>query len=84
MKKVVYPEVLLIPLLGFDKRKYRIGYGGGYYDRYLENISKKKQILSIGIAFDFQQINKIPETKFDKKLDLIITDKRNFIWKYFF
>ena len=73
--KIVYPDVLLVPIVAFDKNKYRIGYGGGYYDRYLEKIKKKKKILSIGFAFSFQQINKVPINKYDKKLDLILTEK---------
>ena len=73
--KIVLPDVLLVPLVAFDKRKYRIGYGGGFYDRYIQKIKYKKKFLSIGLAFSFQQINKVPNNKFDKKLDLILTDK---------
>ena len=61
--------------MAFDKKLYRLGYGGGYYDRYLEKINKKKNFLSIGLAFSFQNINKIPREIFDKKLDLIITER---------
>ena len=74
-KKILYPDYILVPLVAFDKKLYRLGYGGGYYDRYLEKINKKKNFLSIGLAFSFQNINKIPREIFDKKLDLIITER---------
>ena len=71
----VIPDVILVPLVAFDKRLYRIGYGGGYYDRYIEKFSNKKNILKIGIAHSCQKINKVTINKFDKKLDIIITEK---------
>ncbi len=74
IKKVI-PEIILVPLVAFDKRLYRIGYGGGYYDRYFEKFEDKKNILKIGIAHSCQKINKVPTNKFDKKLDIIITEK---------
>ena len=67
--------IAAVPLVAYDKYNFRLGYGGGYYDRYLEKIKKKKKILSIGFAFSFQQINKVPINKYDKKLDLILTEK---------
>ena len=72
--KFVLPDVLLVPLVAFDKDKYRIGYGGGYYDRYLAKVQKKKKLLTIGFAFSFQQIRKVHRNKFDRKLDFIITE----------
>ena len=77
-KKKVYPEILLIPLVAFDNELNRLGYGGGYYDRYISNLSNKKNIIKIGFGFSFQKINKLPINKYDKKLDYIITEK-NFI-----
>ena len=73
--KKVIPDIVFLPLVAFDKRLYRIGYGGGYYDRYIEKVSNKKKILKIGIALSYQKINKVPENKYDKKLDMIITEK---------
>ena len=58
----------------FDKFKYRLGYGGGYYDRYIYKISKLKKIITIGLAFSFQEINKLPKNNYDKKLDFILTE----------
>jgi len=75
LKKLKYPDIILIPLLAFDERLHRLGYGGGYYDRYIEKISKKKSSVKIGLAFSFQKINNVPTTKYDKKLDYIVTEK---------
>ncbi len=75
MEKKVYPDVLIVPLVGFDKNNFRLGYGGGFYDRYIKKISNKKKVLTVGFGFSFQEINKIPINKFDQKLDIILTDK---------
>jgi len=75
-KKKIYPDILMIPLVAFDVNLNRLGYGGGYYDRYLSKISKKKKIIKIGIAYSFQKIKKIPISNYDIKLDYIITEKK--------
>ena len=74
-RKVVHPDILLIPLVAFDNNLNRLGYGGGYYDRIIESLKKKKRIITIGLAFDFQEFNSLPISKFDQKLDYIITNK---------
>ena len=74
-KKLIYPDILLVPLVAFDKNLNRLGYGGGYYDRVIDKLSKKKNILKIGLALSVQKINNVPVTKYDKKLDYIVTDK---------
>jgi len=74
-KKIVYPDVLLIPLVAFDKNLNRLGYGGGYYDRLIEELSKKKNIIKIGLAFSIQKIDKVPINLYDQKLDYIVTNK---------
>ena len=71
----VCPDLLLVPCVAFDKLGYRIGYGGGYYDRIIEFLKKKKKIITIGLAFDFQKFNSLPISKFDQKLDYIVTNK---------
>ena len=76
--KIEYPNILLIPLVAFDKYFNRLGYGGGFYDRYLERVSKKEKILKIGLAFSFQKIKKIPLNKYDMKLDFVITGRKKF------
>jgi len=74
-KNIVYPDVLLIPLVAFDKNLNRLGYGGGYYDRLIEKLSKKKKIIKIGLAFSIQEIDKVPINVNDQKLDYIVTNK---------
>ena len=73
-KKKVYPDVILVPLVAFNKYKFRLGYGGGYYDRYIQKIKKIKKILTIGMAFSFQEVRKLPINEHDKKLDYIFTE----------
>ena len=73
---VKYPDVLLVPIVAFDKNFNRIGYGGGFYDRYIKKIRKqKKKVLTIGFAYSFQKVKKIPTNNYDIKLDFIITNK---------
>ena len=72
---LIYPDVILIPLVAFDKKLNRLGYGGGYYDRLIKKISDKKNFLKIGLGLSVQKYNNIPINKYDKKLDFIITDK---------
>jgi 5-formyltetrahydrofolate cyclo-ligase len=74
-KNIVYPDVLLIPLVAFDKNLNRLGYGGGYYDRLIKKLSKKKNIIKIGLAFSVQEIDKVPINMYDQKLDFIVTNK---------
>ena len=74
-KNIVYPDILLIPLVAFDKNLNRLGYGGGYYDRLIKKLSKKKKIMKIGLAFSVQKIDKVPINIYDQKLDYIVTNK---------
>ena len=74
--KILNPDIVLVPLLAFDTKKNRLGYGKGFYDRYLRNIKKiYPKILSIGVAFSFQKHHNIPTTNKDFKLEYIITEK---------
>ena len=72
--KILYPNILLIPLVAFDKHLNRIGYGGGFYDRYLKKLKKSKKIITIGLAYPFQKVKKIPTDKYDIRLDFILTN----------
>ena len=72
--KVIYPNILLVPLVAFDKNFNRVGYGGGFYDRYIKKIKKNKKIITIGLAYSFQKIKKVPINSNDTKLDFIITN----------
>jgi 5-formyltetrahydrofolate cyclo-ligase len=74
-KNIVYPDVLLVPLVAFDKNLNRLGYGGGYYDRLIAKFFKKKKIIKIGLALSVQKIDKVPINVYDQKLDYIVTDK---------
>jgi 5-formyltetrahydrofolate cyclo-ligase len=73
--KIFYPDILLVPLVGYDNDLNRLGYGGGFYDRYIEKIEKIKKVIKIGIAFSCQKIKNVPLNQYDKKLDFIITEK---------
>ena len=75
--KVIYPDILLVPLVAYDKNLNRIGYGGGFYDRYFEKLKKIKKIITIGLAYSYQKVKKVPINNRDIKLDFIITEKKN-------
>jgi len=76
LNKNIIPDVILVPLVAFDNYLNRIGYGKGYYDRSLKKISKiKKKSIFLGIAYSFQNCQKIPTNKYDYKLDYIFTEK---------
>jgi len=66
------PNFMLVPMLAFDKHNYRLGYGKGFYDRYLK---KFKNIVTVGVAFSFQRHHKLPRDKNDVKLNYILTEK---------
>ena len=72
---VKYPNILLVPLVAYDDNFNRIGYGGGFYDRYIKKIKKRKKIITIGLAYSFQKVKKIPTNKHDIKLDYILNEK---------
>ena len=72
---LVYPDILFVPLVAFDKNLNRLGYGGGYYDRLIIKLSKKKNFLKIGLAFSTQEIEKVPTNEYDQKLDYIVTER---------
>lgn len=66
-------DLVIVPAIVFAKNGHRIGYGYGYYDRFLKTI--KKEIVKVGLAFDFQLIDEIPEEKHDVPLNIIVTEK---------
>ena len=75
IKNIIYPDVLLVPLVAFDKNLNRLGYGGGYYDRLIAKLSKKKKIIKIGLALSYQEVDKVPINMYDQRLDYIVTNK---------
>jgi 5-formyltetrahydrofolate cyclo-ligase len=70
----LYPDILIVPLLAFDRRGYRLGYGGGYYDRTIARLRTMKPVTAVGIAFSAQQIEDVPITPRDERLDLVLTE----------
>lgn len=69
------PDVLLVPVLGFDRMGRRLGQGGGFYDRTLAALRARKTILAIGLAYAAQELPEVPVEAHDQKLDLIVTEK---------
>jgi 5-formyltetrahydrofolate cyclo-ligase len=70
----VEPEVLIVPLLAFDAGGFRLGYGGGFYDRTLEGLRAKGPVIAIGFAFADQEIPQVPIEETDQRLDMIVTE----------
>ena len=80
IKNIVMPEILIVPMLLFDRQLYRLGYGGGYYDKAICKLKKKfdkegKKFISIGLAYSEQETLSIPYENHDQRLDFIITEK---------
>ncbi len=75
--ELLIPDLLFVPCLAYDTLGYRLGYGGGYYDKtfdFLRNNNKK--FISVGYAFDDQKVPEVPKDKFDIRLDYVITEKK--------
>ena len=72
----IIPDVIFVPMVGFDKNLNRLGYGKGYYDRSISKLRKLKKIFVIGLAYDNQIIQNIPTENHDEKMDIIITEKK--------
>jgi len=70
----VVPTILLVPLLAFDRTGYRLGYGGGFYDRTLELLRKQKPIRAIGLAFSGQEVEAVPHDALDQPLDAVLCE----------
>ena len=69
------PDVIIVPIVAFDRKLNRIGYGGGYYDTTIAILRKTTPIIAIGVAFSCQEVKEIITEPFDQKLDIIITEK---------
>ena len=77
LSKEFFPEIILTPCLAFDENGFRLGYGGGYYDKTFSYLKKiKHKFISIAVAFDDQKINKVIHDKYDQKIDYILTEKK--------
>jgi 5-formyltetrahydrofolate cyclo-ligase len=69
------PDILLVPLLAFDRTGHRIGYGAGYYDMTIARLRAIKPVTAIGVAFAAQEVAKVPATERDARLDLVLTER---------
>lgn len=70
---VLEPDVVLVPLLAFDLEGYRLGYGGGFYDRTLERLRAIKPAIAVGIAYDELKVDAVPHQGYDERLDWVLT-----------
>jgi 5-formyltetrahydrofolate cyclo-ligase len=71
----VFPDILLVPLLAFDRSGHRIGYGAGYYDMTITALRARKSVAAVGIAFAAQEVAQVPSTPRDARLDLVLTER---------
>ncbi len=71
----VDPDILIVPLAGFDRRGHRIGYGAGYYDMTIGRLRSLKPVVAVGIAYAAQEFPKVPVTPRDERLDLVLTER---------
>ena len=75
--EILIPELLFVPCLAYDNFGFRLGYGGGYYDRTFNHLKKNnRKFFSVGYAFEEQKVLEVPKDKFDIKLDYVITEKK--------
>ena len=72
-RPVLEPDVVLVPLLAFDTQGYRLGYGGGFYDRTLASLRARKSIIAVGIGYDELRIDAVPHLDYDQRLDWVQT-----------
>lgn len=72
--QTVQPDVVLLPLLGFDASGMRLGRGGGYYDRTLASLRARRDIIACGVAFHMQMVDKCPSAPHDQALDAVMTE----------
>lgn len=72
-RPLVEPDLVLGPLLAFDAQGYRLGYGGGFYDRTLARLRALKPVIAVGLAFDEQRVDAVPHADYDERLDWVLT-----------
>ena len=70
----IEPQVIISPLLAFDARGYRLGYGGGFYDRTVQALRMRHKVAVIGFAFAAQEVEEVPIDEHDERLDAIVTE----------
>ena len=74
----VLPDVLLVPMLAFDRQGYRLGYGGGFYDRTLEKLRAFRRVWAVGVAYAAQEVEAVPRGDHDAPLDYVMTEQETF------
>lgn len=72
---IVEPDIVLLPMLAFSRDGYRLGYGGGFYDRTLQKLRAKKKIFACGLAYAAQEVPRVPMDQYDQKLDGVLTER---------
>ncbi len=72
-KAALEPDILIVPLLAFDRRGWRLGYGGGFYDRTLKGLRARKAVVAVGLAHDEQEVDAVPHLDYDQRLDWVLT-----------
>lgn len=77
----VFPDILIVPLVAFDRTGYRLGYGAGYYDMTIARLRAMKPVVAIGIAFAAQEVTDLPKTPRDEKLDFMLTEREVIDWR---
>jgi 5-formyltetrahydrofolate cyclo-ligase len=75
-RPAVEPDALLVPLLACDEEGWRLGYGGGFYDRTLKGLRARRPVTAVGVAFNVQLVSSVPHGPDDQHLDWLLTDKR--------
>jgi 5-formyltetrahydrofolate cyclo-ligase len=75
-REVIEPDALIVPLLACDEEGWRLGYGGGFYDRTLAGLRARKSVTAVGVGFDDQLVPEVPHGPSDQRLDWLLTDKR--------
>jgi 5-formyltetrahydrofolate cyclo-ligase len=72
--ELLLPDVLITPLVAFDRKGFRLGYGGGFYDRSFEELSAIKPVIGVGFAYSAQELKRVPTEPTDHQLNAIVTE----------
>lgn len=75
-REALEPDALIVPMLACDKEGWRLGYGGGYYDRTLGDLRTRRPVTAVGVGFDAQLVDHVPRGPDDQRIDWLLTDKR--------
>jgi 5-formyltetrahydrofolate cyclo-ligase len=73
--ELLEPDVLIVPMLAFDRRGHRLGYGGGFYDRTIADLRARRTVTALGFAYAAQEMPEVPDSAHDMRLDAIVTEQ---------